>query len=184
MKQSEAGKLLTACFDSWYPTLVRYAHGLTGQLSLAEDLTQDVFLRFYRQLRSGEKIDNPKAWMFCVLRNDISKFRRAEMREDPLPDTELAGTLVAWPEVTLDVEGAELDDLERLFGVLTTREQEVMLLRLASLKYRQIAERLEISPSAVNTLLARAIRKLRREAKKQGWKPNVEVVRQRRQTLQ
>ncbi len=122
--------------------------------------------------------------MFCVLRNDISKARRIEQRENPLPESELAETMSVWPEPMLDNSAAEVNDLERLFGVLTTREQEVMLLRLASLKYRQIAERLDISPSAVNTLLARAIRKLRRAARKQGWKPNVNVAQQNRQTLQ
>ena len=39
-------------------------------------------------------------------------------------------------------------------------EEEVLLLRLETLKYREIAEQLGISINSVNTLLARALRKL------------------------
>jgi DNA-directed RNA polymerase specialized sigma24 family protein len=47
-----------------------------------------------------------------------------------------------------------------LLSVLTSREQEVVLLRMQSLKYREIARLLGISRNSVNTLLARALRKL------------------------
>ena len=45
-------------------------------------------------------------------------------------------------------------------GVLTVREEEVVLLRLQSLKYREIASQLGISDKSVCTLLARALKKL------------------------
>ena len=52
-------------------------------------------------------------------------------------------------------EGAPL-----LLAVLSPREEEVVLLRLQSMKYREIADQLGIGTKSVCTLLARAIRKL------------------------
>ncbi len=51
-------------------------------------------------------------------------------------------------------------DVRDLLSVLSPREEEVLLLRLETLKYREIAEQLGISINSVNTLLARALRKL------------------------
>ena len=53
-----------------------------------------------------------------------------------------------------------LVDIRNLLSVLSPREEEVLLLRLEALKYREIAEQLGISMNSVNTLLARALRKL------------------------
>lgn len=185
MNRAEASKLLTSCFDSWYPTLVRYAHGVTGELSVAEDLVQEVFLRFYREIRQGFEIEKPKAWMFCVLRNDIAKHIHRGGRENLLTSSELESVVATPPAAALgdDLE-PEVADVERLFDVLTTREQEVLLLRLSSLKYREIADRLDISPSTVNALLARAVRKLRRAAKEQSWNLHADVAQDTRTTLQ
>ena len=51
-------------------------------------------------------------------------------------------------------------DIRNLLSVLSPREEEVLLLRLEALKYREIAEQLGIGMNSVNTLLARALRKL------------------------
>lgn len=185
MNQADASALLEQCFDGWYSALLRYAHSLTGDLSLAEDMVQDVYLRLYRELRQGFLIENPKAWMFGVLRNDLSKVWRNDRRMRAVSDDDIDRLSDAVPPMELDSSlDADSDDIQRLFSVLTRREQEVMVLRLASLKYREIASRLGISASAVNALLARAIRKLRRAAKTRGWSEHANVATGIRPTLQ
>ena len=58
----------------------------------------------------------------------------------------------------------EVDQARKLFSVLTLREEEVISLRVAGMKYREIARHLGVHASSVNTLLARALRKLRMAA--------------------
>ena len=48
--------------------------------------------------------------------------------------------------------------------LLSRREEEVLLLRLEAMKYREIADQLGISLSSVNTILARALEKLKKVA--------------------
>ena len=165
MNAKEASALVAACFNTWYSSLVRYAYWMIRDLDSAEDLAQDVFLRLYGELRKGKAIDNPRAWMFCVLRHDIGKERSRLAAE--VVDGDLV--MQRSEEIAAAGEDPEHDDLSRLLSVLTPREQEVMILRMASLKYREIAEKLGISSSAVNALLARAIQKLRKATTKGNW---------------
>jgi DNA-binding CsgD family transcriptional regulator len=59
-----------------------------------------------------------------------------------------------------------LGEATKLLSVLTSREQEVVMLRMEDMKYREIACALGISRNSVNTLLARALRKLQVAARK------------------
>ena len=65
-------------------------------------------------------------------------------------------------------------DIRSLLSVLSPREEEVLLLRLEALKYREIAEQLGISMNSVNTLLARALRKLQGANKRPANKERLE----------
>lgn len=149
-------------FSQWYSSLVRYAWKATGSVDLAEDLVQEVFMRLYRELRNGKTIHDPKSWTLCVLRHEIGKEKRGQQKRQTLEDLDLEELpAAAQPDST----GVETDEVTKLLSVLSRREEEVVLLRLASLKYREIAARLGISANAVNTLLARALRKLQKAAK-------------------
>ena len=186
MNSVEVSRLLVSYFDSWYSVLVRYASGTTVDLDLAEDLVQDVYVRLFSELRRGKAIKNPKAWLLCVLRHEIGKelSRRAREVLDASPARTNAVCSPPADEGPAVESQVETDDVADLLSVLTPREQDVMLLRMTSLKYREIAERLGISPSAVNTLLARAIRKLRKAANRESWSIRPNVVKGIPKTLQ
>jgi RNA polymerase sigma-70 factor (ECF subfamily) len=160
MTRSEACRELESLYPAWHAALAGYARRALGCPSTAEDLVQEVFLRLYAELRTGKPISNTKGWTLCVLRHEIGRCLRQRRRElafgEPIGPPPAAGS----PEPE--------EGLERLLGSLTQREEEVVLLRLASLKYREIAGRLDISVSSVNTLLARAIAKLQRETARRG----------------
>lgn len=159
MTRSEACRELESLYPAWHAALAGYARRALGCPSTAEDLVQEVFLRLYTELRTGKAIGNAKGWTLCVLRHEIGRCLRQRRRE-------LAFGEPIGPPPAASPEPEE--GLERLLGSLTQREEEVVLLRLASLKYREIAERLEISVSSVNTLLTRAIAKLQRETARRG----------------
>ncbi|MEW5977307.1 MAG: sigma-70 family RNA polymerase sigma factor [Acidobacteriota bacterium] len=164
MNALQASAVVTSLFEGWYSILVRYVHKLTGSFDLAEDVAQEAMMLLYRELRSGRPVENPKGWTLCVARRQIHKQIRNYQSMDPqtqslemLESRGSSGT--RWQEPVFDRH-----DSARLFSVLTTRELEVILLRMEAMKYREIAKQLGISPNSVNTLLARALRKLQRAA--------------------
>ena len=160
MNRQEATQLLTDLFDTWYPSLLRYAYRLTGNLERAEDVVQDAFLVLYRELVKGVAIDNPKGWTLIVVRRAVLRGARHDRQEGirvSLEDVESSGRASISPQL----EECLFGEVIRLFSVLSPREEEVLLLRIESLKYKEIGKLLGISSNSVTTLLSRAIRKLR-----------------------
>ena len=160
MNQADATDLVNTIFESLGPFLVRYAFSRTRSTELAEDVVQEAFLALYRDLRLGKNIQDPKLWTIGAVRNQIRKHARNTQRhgEDLMP-TEAFDLVPASQEQTgfrwEEQEGAPL-----ILSVLTPREEEVVLLRLQSMKYREIAQQLGIGTKSVCTLLARAVKKL------------------------
>ena len=149
---------MTSLFESWYSALIRYACGITGNSSAAQDAVQQVFMDLYSALVKGQQILYPKAWTLCVLRREIA----AEWKK--WPETEQLSVLEHQSFASIQPNVYD-EDIPKLLSYLTPREQEVLMLRMEAYKYREIAESLGISPNSVNTLLARAVAKLQKVMK-------------------
>lgn len=164
MQRAEASQLVRSLFTGWYSSAVRYACRLSGSLEVAEDCVQEAFKALYVQLVGGTVIDDPRRWTLCVVRRTVGKHQRMQRRhaEHLLPDEEL--DLIPDPRSVGRHPAMEQDDLSEWLAVLTTREEEVVMLRVNGFRYREIAADLGISQNSVKTLLARALRKLREKA--------------------
>jgi RNA polymerase sigma-70 factor (ECF subfamily) len=177
MEPEDATRLVDDLFTSWGPFLGRYALRVTRSATLADDLVQEAFLALYRDLRRGKSIENPKSWTLGAVRNQIRKHARYWHRHsEDLVGADALDLIAAeprWPDVSaIEEESGAIPT-----GVLTVREEEVILLRLQSLKYREIATVLGISDKSVCTLLARALRKM--QAASQGMVPKEAHARKR-----
>lgn len=162
MGEQEASRLIERLFEAWGPSLARYTYRVTGSRELADDLVQEAFMALYRELRLDKKVQNPRGWTLSVVRHHISNHERSlRRRGEQLQPSENMEAFQTGPLPPADPE----DDLTALFSVLSDREEEVVLLRMESLKYRDIAEQLGISIKSVGSLLARALRKLQLAAK-------------------
>lgn len=78
----------SASFDAYFRSsrqpLVAMAYVLTGDLQVAQDLTQEAFLRTWSRWHHVSTYDDPKAWTRRVLRNLIvSNARRDRVRRRP-----------------------------------------------------------------------------------------------------
>lgn len=170
MTREEAERVTGALFEEWAPTVVRYATHLTGSRETSEDAVQEAFLALYKELRSDRRIENPKGWTLRAVRNQLSKQWRRERRPvislDPEQLHELADVRENGAE-----EPPEWEAVAPLLSTLTDREEEVILLRVQAMKYREIAAELDISSKSVATLLARALKKLRDGMKNRSLAP-------------
>jgi DNA-directed RNA polymerase specialized sigma24 family protein len=66
VNENDATDLVTALFDRWYMSLVRYALRTTENYDLAEDLAQDTFMQLYQALRTGKSIEHPCSLRFYL----------------------------------------------------------------------------------------------------------------------
>jgi RNA polymerase sigma factor (sigma-70 family) len=159
-RRDSAKEVVGALFTEWYGPMVRYACRATGSLDAAEDTVQASFTDLYRALLAGKAIANPKGWILCVVRRGIVD-RTRESRRHGGPFLGLSD-VANLPQLRVEPEVGHWanTDLSRYLSGLSAREEEVLLLRVQALKYRQIAAELKIGINSVKTLLARAIRKM------------------------
>lgn len=139
-------------------SLMRYLRHHLDDVSAAEDILQESFIRFFQARMNGENIVQPKAWLFRVAHNLLIDFGRKK-RPDLLDED-------GWLRVEgrLASQVGKLDarvDVSRLpWHKLTKLEMECLRLRSEGLKFREVGEVLGLSISTVASYIARAVKKL------------------------
>ena len=152
---------VNSLFEEWYAPLLRHAARAAGCLETAEDLVQEAFTELYRTLVEGKTVVNPRAWTLCVVhRRIVDRQREQHRRGGPLLSLSAIGDVAETGGIAPPAEWEE-DRLTPLLVAVSAREEEVLLLWIQGMAYRQIAAALEISTNSVKTLLARGIRKMR-----------------------
>lgn len=141
----------------------RYALSLIRQPEEAEELVQEAYARLFA-LDDWASIVNPHAFTLRIVRNlAIERFRKAEVVR--LDQGVLLQTLeVADDDPTPDVvamDRAELAQVARVMADMPPRMREALRLRrIEGLPPGQVAERMNISVSTVETHLTKALRLL------------------------
>ena len=70
-------------FHTLRPRLQKIAYRMLGSIADAEDIVQDVWLRWHDAARDG--IENAEAWLVAVTtRTSIDRLRAAKIRRDAL----------------------------------------------------------------------------------------------------
>ena len=147
--------------------IFRLVKSKLGDALLAEDVSQETFLKALRQLETMDDEFNFGGWIHTVARNlcyDELRRRRRDLRAEPTAgedQDELLDRLPATSGRFDPVEVSESNDMRRRIWEVAQRLPEkyrlVLTLReLQGLSYRQIARSLQISESAVETLVYRA----------------------------
>ena len=155
--------------------LVSLLAHLVGRRDLAEDLAQDVFLRVYRARKRYVPGSKFSTWLYTIANNVASNARRGmarrkevnlvnresgEMAGNPLDAAALAASGLM---PTRQLDKAELREIVKLaISALNERQRMAVLLnKFEHLSYEEIAEVMQLSPSAIKSLLSRARANLR-----------------------
>ncbi|MBM3744254.1 MAG: RNA polymerase sigma factor [Acidobacteria bacterium] len=155
----EIERQLVEAYSAHAPGLLRYACLLTGETSLAEDLLQECFLRYFRVLSAGEQLRNLAAWLYRVTRNcHFARQRAGPAAREVALDSESC-VLHRGPNPESLYQKREL--ARQALGRLAPRELECVRLRAEGLSYAEIAEVLNIRSGTVGALLSRAFQKCR-----------------------
>jgi RNA polymerase sigma factor (sigma-70 family) len=124
----------------------------------AEDAAQTTFFYAMRGLRRGIVPTYDEAWLLAIARNvcrnrtAVTRRRAVEVVRDP----QLLAESVAAPARSDDLAGLA----EALNGLTAAQRRAILLREWQGLSYREIAEELDLSQAAVETLLFRARRAL------------------------
>lgn len=62
-------------YQQTYDTIAKYVYFKVPQLADAEDIVQNVYLRYYREVILKQKyVDHPQAYLLGIAANELKKF--------------------------------------------------------------------------------------------------------------
>jgi RNA polymerase sigma-70 factor (ECF subfamily) len=138
----------------------RYALVVMRDREDAEDVTQTTFMNAYRAFSRGERPRTPQNWLITIAHNVCrQRFRQLQRQpsELPLEEEEVA-------QLAPDDEAPTAEDIRRALSHLAFNQRAALVMReLEGRSYAEIAAVLQISTSAVETLIFRARRALREQ---------------------
>ncbi|MCF0234353.1 MAG: sigma-70 family RNA polymerase sigma factor, partial [Thermoguttaceae bacterium] len=143
---------------------------MVGNLQLAEDLTQEVFLRIYRGRTSYRPDALFSTWLYRIVQNVAFNSMRAKRRRPETLFTDAGSGSASSSNVfgfgqnaaarsdatpTREIAKLELQAVVRAaVDSLAPRQRAVLLLaRFEGMSYQEIADAMEMSPKAVKSLL-------------------------------
>jgi RNA polymerase sigma-70 factor (ECF subfamily) len=151
-------------YQEWYAPVYRFVMLRVKDKEVAEDLTQDVFLKVYNHLDRFEmRAAHPLGFLYTTARNTIIDFRKKRKTErlDEMDMPDIPDTNMRTPQEDASASW-DVGHLKEAMEVLTDEQQSVITLRLIEEKpVREAAEILGKSEEAVRQLQVRALRALR-----------------------
>lgn len=160
----EAVRVVGEVFEVLRDPVRRYLLMLLSNRELAEDLTQEAFFRLFQEISAGRRVDNIRPWLFRVAHNLAMDQQRspgcAAESLSALPEPCDTGPGAAGAERRL-LDAERRQRLRKALARLSPQERHCLELRAEGLRYREIAEALGVALPTVQTVLGRAIEKLK-----------------------
>ncbi|WP_078554368.1 RNA polymerase sigma factor [Bacillus alkalicellulosilyticus] len=158
----------------WYSCysidIFKYIYLLINDYQQAEDLTQETFVRAYKNYDSFEGRSNPKTWLFSIARNITFDYLRKKKTINVIKELLKRKSVTSpLPEETLQVK-EESDYLVTAINKLKKSHRDVIILRkIKGFSIRETSEVLNWTESKVKSTLPRALLSLEKEIQKGGY---------------
>lgn len=159
MSQGSQEKIFVESFSEYGDAIFRFCMVKVSNVELAEDMTQEVFTRYWQYLRDGKEMTNTRSLLYTIANNmakDWYKKKKAVSLDDrigagysPRDKTASPEELASYQEV-LDT----IEDMEQ-------KDKEVLLLKFVEgLDPKDIAVVLEETANTISVRLNRATKRL------------------------
>jgi RNA polymerase sigma factor (sigma-70 family) len=161
-------------FTLHHRAVFRTARAVVRDSALAEDVTQEVFLRLYRNLNATPGEELLRAWLLRVTlnvaRNTLRGQSRSMVRDNEYQKSSTEnGSLTGAPEEDYERRLA-IEEARRALEKIKEPMRSCLLLKQQGLSYREIATSLQIKETNVGSLVARGRKEFARVYGKIGGK--------------
>jgi len=146
-------------FRAQYERIARVIASVVRDPSRAEELAVEVFLKLWRTPQAqGE---SARGWLYrTAVRKGLDELRRRTRRARY--EALLGFGRVLTPE-DIRLANEEREQVRLVLAAIASRHSELLLLRSQGLNYSELAASLELQPTSIGTLLARAQQAFRKE---------------------
>ncbi len=145
-------------FSLHHRTVFRAARSIVHDCGLAEDVTQEVFIRLYKNMDAIKSDEMLRPWLIRVALNLAKNTLRGNIRantrdENYVKETVEAGVISVESEFE---QQAEVSEINRALNKVKEPLRSCLILKQQGLSYREIAESLSLNEASIGTFVARA----------------------------
>lgn len=160
---SEDEEALEGLHQAYFFRLYKLACSIVGDTASAEEITNDVFLRIWQRRLMLKEVTNPELYLLKCVRNRSLEFLRSQRPAASLSADILYDFPVQWevsPEQLL-ISSEMVRYINKVIDQLAPRCKMIFLLvKESNLKYKEVAELLNISIKTVEAQMSIALKKI------------------------
>ncbi len=153
-------------YNAYYSVVFSSVRSKVGNYHDAEDICQEVFVRFYRKL---DEIDNPRKWLFGALRLVVFDYYKQKGKNDIDIETMFEDVTMSFVNGFRDTRLVIQQALDGLYGSVDDMERALFdLTAVHGFSLREAARHLGLSYKQARTRHERVSRTLMDHFKKAG----------------
>lgn len=162
MKQDACKKIFLESFDAYSDAIFRFCLVKTNNKEIAEDLTQETFIRYWQSLRRGSEMSNTRSFLYTIARNlviDWYRKHKSESLEQIMEGGFQVKDTTNTPETV-----ASYTEILTAIDVLDAHDGEVLMLRFVEgMEPKDIALILNESANTISVRINRALKRLQKQ---------------------
>ncbi|MEK7511005.1 MAG: sigma-70 family RNA polymerase sigma factor [Patescibacteria group bacterium] len=163
MDHEDATTYFLETYDAYGSDIYRFCVLKVSSREVAEDITQEVFMRFWQAVREGTEFKNARALLYTIARNLVIDWYRKK-KESSLDNLQEQGIDFGGEDFKKITEFAEHEEVLRVIKELDEPSREALMLRFVDgLSPRDIADMSGETPNAISVRINRAIKKVQQE---------------------
>jgi RNA polymerase sigma factor (sigma-70 family) len=145
-------------FTLHHRTVFRAARSVVQDAGLAEDVTQEVFIRLYKHIDTLPNLEMLRPWLIRVALNVAKNTVRGNIRANTRDENYVKESVV---NSVFSVESeyeqkSEVSEINRALSKVKEPLRSCLVLKQQGLSYREIAESLSLNETSIGTYVARA----------------------------
>jgi RNA polymerase sigma-70 factor, ECF subfamily len=155
-------KAFEALFRTYYPNLCLYATHILNDSSTAEEIVQELFVRLWEKRSVTEIETSVKNYLYRAVKNHCLNYLQHNTIKTEYSRRIKSETKTLGNEEDFSTRAELIQKIVESIDSLPEKRREIFRLsREEGLKYREIAEKLNISIKTVETQMGLAIKTLR-----------------------
>jgi len=160
VQAAQAAPSFDEAFTLHHRAVFRAAYALVRDAGLAEDVTQEVFLKLYQHLGSLKNEEHVRPWLLRVASNTALNAIRGRGRTGAREEEFAVAATVGGGSEPVGIEAdyerrTEIEEARRALAQVKEPMRSCLLLKQQGLSYREIAQTLNLNEANVGSLIAR-----------------------------
>jgi RNA polymerase sigma-70 factor (ECF subfamily) len=150
-------------FNRYYTPLCRFGSNYESNPCLVEEKVADIFIQLWTNRNILDKIKNPKSYIYVIVKNSLKTVRKSEKFYQQIDEEKTINFMFSpsREQEIIENEQKEMNTnlIREILDVIPKKSRQAFeLSRIDGLKYKEIAEILNVTPKTVENHIAIALK--------------------------